>query len=509
MSQPNLFTPDFASTHGCAWFEPSATGARDLGKCAGWASITGLPAFRFSSWRDLSPTVVWWTNLTRAEAWSVGRWDKIREGDLFGPDWSGWLAERASPEEMAQVPLVCAGISETFARAGCWLSDWSARHAQSRPWSWDGGSVADLLADRVGWRQEPAAGPALILEAAYLEDVRQLPPAQSLAGQRRLVLSFPRRAHAALLFKQRHPVGEWEMLDEGAWPRDPDRVAAWMLEQTQPLLLKTAHLGWLDSADTVGPLWLGSRGCRFAGAEREAIWMTGEEARVYSRHALFSIEGAYRAQGWGRTLAPEGFTLEDGENPLVDLALSQELLAAALWRAAASPTRDSSQRRRVACSPRAVWWRAVDRQRCFDAVRKLASSGYRSTWHGQGQVAVIFDPAGDPVELARAIVQAGLLLPGLLAKALPLPPDAMPDTTLSLDHWLKRVSSMEGRLDIDRLVAPWVGPTQVKPILQEAVRRLVDLPPHSPAWAASWKDKLQRQARHSVDRLKALSSRYP
>lgn len=505
MNTSSLFHPDFASTHGCAWFEPSATGVRNLAQCGGWASIAGLPAKRFSSWKELSTEVVWWTNLTREEAWQTVRFDKIREGGLFGPDWSGWLAERASPEELASVPLVCAGVSETFARAGCWLAAWTRRLEQARPWAWEDGSMPDLLADRLGWRSEVSVGPQRVFEEAYLEEVNQRLPAQSLAGFRKLILSFPRRQHAAWLFKQRHPVGEWECLEEKAWPRNPDKIPYWLTEENKPLLVKVNEISWHVQDDQFSLLWLGSRGTRFAGAEREAIWMTGEEARVLSRHAQFAIEGVYRAEGWGNTPQPEGFDLDGVDNPLVDLALSQELLAASLWRAASSPTRESGNRRRDDFSPRAIWWRAADRQRCFEAARQLVVAGYRISSHGSGQVAVVFDPETDPSKLAQTIKNAGLLLPGLLARSLPIAEDAVPENSLIIDHWLKRESSLEGRLDIDRLVAPWLGPNQVKPILQEAASRLITLPSPNPTWSKEWSARLQAQARKSVDRLKKTS----
>lgn len=507
MSSGSLFHPDFASTHGCAWFEPSSTGVRDLGDCGGWASTAGLPAVRFAHWKELSTEVVWWTNLTRDEAWQTTRFDRIREGGLFGPDWSGWLAERASPEELARVPLVCAGVSETFARAGSWLATWCQSQQQARPWEWEDGSMPDLLADRLGWRKEASPGPQRVFEAAYAEEVIQRLPAQSLAGYRRLILSFPRRQHAHWLFRQRHPVGEWESLAEEAWPRNPDRIPHWLTEENQPLLVKVNAIAWNNPDEAAAQLWLGARGCRFAGAERESIWMTGEEARVLSRHAQFAIEGVYRAAGWGQTPEPAGFDLAGEENPLIDLALSQELLASSLWRAAASPTRETGSRRRDDFSPRAIWWRAADRQRCFEAGRQLLAAGYRVSAHGQGQVAVVFDPAADAPALATAIQRAGLLLPGLLARALPLDPGATPDTPQALDHWLKRESTLEGRLDIDRLVAPWLGPTKVKPILQEAAARLLALPTPSPAWATAWATKLQAQARRSVDRIRAALPR--
>lgn len=507
MSAGSLFHPDFASTHGCAWFEPSATGVRDLNKCAGWASIAGLPATRFTHWKDLSTDVVWWTNLNKDEAWQTTRFDRIREGGLFGPDWSGWLSERASPDELAQVPLVCAGVSETFARAGSWLASWCQRQEQARPWEWEDGSMPDLLADRLGWRDEEFSGPQRVFEAAYAEEVIQRLPAQSLAGYRRLILSFPRRQHANWLFQQRHPVGDWENLEDHAWPRNPDKIPHWLADEKQPILVKVNAIAWNNPDDPAAQLWLGARGCRFAGAEREAVWMTGDEARVLSRHAQFAIEGVYRAAGWGHTPAPAGFDLQGEENPLIHLALSQELLASSLWRAAASPTREAGSRRRDEFSPRAIWWRAADRQRCFEAARQLVSAGYRVNAYGQGQVAVIFDPAAEASSLAKSIQSAGLLLPGLLARSLPLDPRATPDTPQALDHWLKRESSLEGRLDIDRLVAPWLGPTQVMPIMKEAVSRLLTLPVPNSDWGNSWSGKLQSQARRSVDRLKASRSR--
>lgn len=497
-----LFTPDFASQHGCAWFEPSATGVRDMGNCGGWSSVAGLPSTRFESWRDLSADVIWWTNLTRMEAWSIADWQRVRPSDLFGLDWSGWMAERATPAELAQAPAITVGISETFARTASVLARWATDH-ELKPWTWEEGTVPELIASRLGWsgsRQVPS-WPEPVMEAAYLEDIKQYHLASTLSTHRRLVLSFPRRQHAAFLFSVPHPDGPWTMLEPGDWPSEPDKVSYWLLQNDKPLLVKAEDIHWLDPDDTIGPLWLGSRGSRFAGADRQPVWLTGSEAGFLSRYAQFSITAAWSAKQWGSTAVPAGFDLEPDDG-LADHAFSQDLISACLWRAATTPVREPGSRRRNRVEPRHVWWRAADRQRCFDSALVLARAGYEIAWHGQGQVAILFSPKSDPEHLSAAIAQAGLLLPGLLAKRHEISPDASVDDVVAVDHWIKQKASMQGKLNIDRLVAPWKGPNRVTPILQEAVSHLLKIPAPSQAWSDAWRARLEKQARKSVEKFK-------
>ena len=90
------FNGGYAQRHGCAWFEADAQGRRDPDKVSGWWAVGGEDAQRFSSWRDLPADVVWWTNLSRAEAWALGRWSTFKEGSLFGPDWPALMTESGS-----------------------------------------------------------------------------------------------------------------------------------------------------------------------------------------------------------------------------------------------------------------------------------------------------------------------------------------------------------------------------------------------------------------------------
>lgn len=499
------FGADYAAGHGCAWFSlPSSGAPKDPSTAGGWYSVAGLEAVKFSSWRDLPEGVIWWTNLDKSQIWALGAWRTLREGSMFGNEWSGWLSE-GQPVEPARIPMLVSSLSETFARTACWLSQW-LRNFNGKEWSWSEGSVPELIATHL--QALPAPGPVApasdpdpVFSAAYMERVKQSLSylgSRSNGTLRRLVLSFPRRPFAAGLLGLRFAQGPWEPVDRSLWPAE-GKHAVWIAQSKVPLLLRISSvIPMSDHADMVS-LWLGDRGCRFPNASRDPFWLTGEEAMWLSRHAFFSLDGVWRGSGWAVSPPVPGLDLSvPDQGPLVDVAMSQELVASSFWRAVATPVRDPQSRSRSRVSARALWCRAADRQKCFSAALALHRAGFPCSWFGDGQVCILFDPDGPPDVLASVIRAQGLIVPAMLSGSLPSP--SVPDAA-GLDLWIKRAGSVETRLDVDRLVAPWRGPVPVKPLLQEVVTRLSALPSPSPAWHSEWIRILRDQASRTVTRL--------
>lgn len=500
------FAGGYARHHGCAWFEADEKGHRDPNRAPGWWAVGGEPAQRFVSWRELPDGMVWWTNLTRAEAWSLGRWSTFKDGSMFGPDWPALMTESGHGASDEAVASAVSIWSETFARCAEWLSEWASQHDKEHPWSWGEGSLADALAPRLGWVPAKPEEPQPILQAAYSEGVDQEMPAALLTGRRKVVLAFPRVEYAHRLWSTRFPVGEWREIKQ--WPRGAEEKLAWMRSEDKPLLVRVTSLAWHSGQETAGALWLGLRGRRFPAAELEPLWLTGEEAITLGTFASLVIDEGFAGQGWSRLEPPPGWSFSSGD-PLASLSWSQALLSAAAWRAAASPTRDPRRRKRSWFTARAIWWRAADRARCFQAAMHLQQKGWTVLSYGQGQVTLLIDPSDDGARLADSVVKCGLLMPSLLARLAPVTADADHRDPVQVDRWLKQTGGAMPLLDVDRLVAPWAGTASaVRGVLEPAAQRLLALSPvPNAAWGAWWKDSLNQQARKSVDRLKARSKR--
>lgn len=501
------FSGGYARHHGCAWFEADAQGRREPDKARGWWSVGGEDAQRFESWRELPDRVIWWTNLSRPEAWSLGRWSTFKEGSLFGPDWPALMTESGHGASDEAVAGAVKAWSETFARCAEWLSDWASRHDPSRPWDWGEGTLADALAPRLGWVPTAPEEPQPILQAAYAEGVDQEVPSNLLVGRRRVVLAFPRVEHARRQWGTRFPAGAWREI--AGWPHAREDRMAWLRAQDMPLLVRAHIRAWRPGQEQPGILWLGLRGRRFPAAEMEPLWLTGEEAILLGTFADLDIDEGFVAQGWERLAVPPGWAM-GSDDPLVALSWSQALLADSAWRAAASPTRDPQRRRRAWFTGRSVWWRAADRARCFQAAWGLHQQGWAVLSFGQGQVTLLIDPDEDVARLADAIARAGLLMPSLVARMAPVTADADHQNLTQVDRWLKQAGGGAlPLLDVDRLVAPWVGTAAaVRSVLEPAAQRLMAVSPVPNApWAAWWRSALQQQARRSVDRLKARATR--
>ena len=501
------FLGGYARRHGCAWFELGDQGASSPDQAKGWYSVGGLPALRFQSWRELPEGVIWWTNLSRAEAWSLGRWSVFKEGALFGPDWPALMTESGHGASDEAVAGAVRAWSETFSRCAEWLSNWASLHDAQNPWDWGEGTLADALAPRFGWVPDAAEEPQPILQAAYVETIDQEMPAHLLAGRRRVTLAFPRVDHSRRLWGTRYPKGEWKEVN--AWPRSGEDRLAWVRSQEKPLLVRIRILGWRPGQEAMGALWLGLRGRRFPAAEMGPLWLTGEEAVLLGTFAQLDIDEGFVGNGWTKLPPPEGWSMSS-DDPLVTLSWSQALLADAAWRSAASPTRDPQKRRRSWFTSRSVWWRAADRMRCFQAASALHQKGWAILGYGQGQVTLLVDTDQQASPLADAIMQAGLLMPSLIARLAPVTALADHTDMVQVDRWLKQTGgSALPLIDVDRLVAPWPGSAaEVRGVIEPAAQRLFKLSPvPNTAWQSWWSTSLNQQARRSVDRLKARFQR--
>lgn len=500
------FDGGYAQRHGCAWFEPDAQGRRDPNVASGWWAVGGEPAQRFSSFKDLPGNITWWTNLSRAESWALGRWTSFKEGSLFGPDWPALMTESGHGADDAAVAAAVSAWSETFARAAAWLADWAQAHDPDRPWEWGEGSLADALAPRLGFVAAEPEGIQPILQAAYTEVVDQEMPARLLAGRRRVVLAFPRVDHVRRLWSARVPTGQWRPIQE--WPRPSEERLAWVRGQDRPVLARVVSMAWRPGQESAGMLWLGLRGRRFPASEVEPLWLTGEEAVVLGTFADLTLDEGFLAQGWTTVASPPGWPMES-DDPLVGLSWSQALLSFAAWTAAASPTRDPQRRKRSWFTSRSVWMRAADRARCFRSAWQLQQKGWTVLRYGQGQVTLLIDPAEAVPPLANAIEDAGLLMPALIARLSPITAQADHADLVQVDRWLKQAGGVVSLLDVDRLVAPWAGTAaEVRAVLEPAAQRLLSLSPSpNAAWTAWWRSAMNQQARRSVDRLKARAQR--
>lgn len=500
-------SPRFARQHGCAWFdiEPGA----DLRTAGIWVSRGGEPFERVHGVSALDPGVVWWSNLTLAQTWMVGRLAQIKDSSWLGMAWPDLLSEQGQRPDGAVVEL----WSETYARLAEWVSELARVLQPDRPWAWGEGRLEDVLANRWNWfvPRDRASRPQPVLNAAWVDRVEHVPPGgpQQWSGRRRVVLGLPRAVHARQVWSSRIPAGAWTLVEEGDWPRVPEERLRWLQAQRQPLLIRVDRVEWSAGQDELGRTWLGLRGRRYAADIPEPIWMTGDEALDLARWGRFEIESAYQAERWEYGSLPEWLEGELNDSPLGETSLMLGLVAQATWQAASSPTRDPQQRTSGATEASMVWRRAADRRACFEAAQRLLARGIPVMNHGQGQVTIAADAHMPLPELAEAIKGAGLVLPRALALQLPLQESMASDNPLDVLHWLARSGEVNALWDVDRLVAPWLGPgTEITQLLNNAARRLARIDSSScPALGTWWRQALPAQLTRAAERLRSAAHR--
>lgn len=511
----NAFQPDFSRQHGCAWFVwPAGSAVHEPEKTGGWASIGGEPAFQFQRASDLPKNVLWWTNLSKSEAWSLGRWSHIKHAGFLGPDWISLMSEWGFPKEIDELKIACSSWAEVLARMAEWLNRWNSKMIASSSdepnpdWSWGDGDFYEVLSDRLGWFvPKDQSHPAL--SVAYCDQVDQEIPAMHLSSKRKLFVSLPRTQHARFLWNTRYPSGSFKEITPTQWPSSPSDRWAWIAQQQNPILIRFDEVRWRTGFEREAQLWWGLRGRRFAAAAMDPVWMTGEEALEMQPLIDADPAACLQASGWTSIPSIDRWPLDD-RGVLFDNSLVTGLLCEGLWRAAATPIRTPTKRIKSGVSPRAVWWRAADRRRCYQMAKIFQEKGFDVLSYGQGGVCVLFDP--DTVlmqDWVDALEKSGARAP--LSLALHLSMDGS-FNDVSVDRWLKKTGTMENWLFLDRLLWPWMGreKSALKPILEHAMRSLGGLtPPASSApnaitpdeWARQWKNELRLRAKQAVQEI--------
>lgn len=506
----DAFKPDFSRKHGCAWFVwGSESTVRQPEKTGGWASIGGDPAFYFSSPDELSKDVIWWTNLSKPEAWSLGRWSHIKHSGFLGPQWLTLISEWGFPAELDMLKISCAAWAEVLARLGNLLSRWNARYVDKTKkdntvsWEWGDGDFSDALAERLNLNTDRSQSHP-VLETAFCDVIENELPVSSLVGKRKVTMSLPRVEHARKILGTRYPVGDFTEVPLAEWSADIERRWDWLNKQTLPVLVRFEDIQYRVGMERKAQLWWGLRGRRFAGSMMEPVWLTAEEALEMHEHTETYPTAALRAKGWTRMN-----DIEEWPNVPSNFAYNNSIVAGlmqeALWRAAATPVRTPTKRIKSGVSPRAIWWRSADRRACFQVAWIFQEKGFYIHSYGEGVVTLVFDPKTVlNVDWVHSIEHSQVRVPKALAHHMPITKEL---TSGNVDVWLKSTQEIDAWLKVDRLLWPWIGSQTkiLKDMLELSLRTLASIP--APAslspeerkeWSSQWKNELMQSSRNAV-----------
>ena len=507
----DAFKPDLSRKYGCAWFVwGNEGGARAPEKTGGWASIGGDPAFQFHNPNELPKDIIWWTNLSKPEAWSLGRWSHIKHAGFLGPHWLSLMSEWGFPSELEDLKIACSAWSEILARLGNVLTRWNAQHNPKSPakfsahaWEWGDGDFHEVLAEKLGWTtQRVDANP--ILQAAFCDVVENEVAPNLLNGKRKMTLTLPRVEHARQILATRYPVGEFTEVPVAEWAVESEQRWEWLRKQIHPVLLRFDDITYRAGHEAEAQLWWGLRGRRFAGAMMEPVWLTGEEALEMCFHTEATPMVALRSKGWTRLN-----DVAHWPNPNMGFAYDNSivggLLHEALWRAAATPSRTPTKRIKSGVSARAVWWRSADRRACYSVALQFQQKGFTVVSYGEGCITVVFDPkivlVADWVDVLE---HTEVRVPRLLGENMRPPHDI---TAHNIDVWLKSSQDIQAWLKLDRLLWPTVGHNaqEWKSVLELALRSLAAVPPpqglngdEAKKWSSQWKDELMKCSRTAL-----------
>lgn len=523
----NAFEPDLTKKYGCAWFMwDSKDPVRNPERTGGWASIGGDEPFYFKNPKELSKDIVWWTNLSKPEAWSLGSWSHIKHASFLGPNWLSLMSEWGLPNELDELKKYCTIWAELFARLSSIFIRWNnasidldnleENNVYNNEWKLGDGDLHDVLSSKLNFIIDKSESNP-ILEKAFFDIIENELPANALNNKRKITLTLPRVEHARKILNNRYPVGEFEEVKAKDWPIEEEERWDWVQEQHLPILLRFDQVIFRTGYEKEAQLWWGLRGKRFINSMMEPVWLTSEEALEMMVHTEAYPSVAMKGKGWVRFSDVKNWP-EIPRNFLYDNSIISGLLAESLWRAASTPARTPTKRIKSGVTPRAIWWRSVDRRSCYKVAKEFQSKGFTVTSYGEGMVTVLFDPQTTLIsDWIDVFNKTGVKIPKMLANEMPLNEfanfkDESSISSKSIDIWLKSTQDIYIWCLLDRLLWPSVelpkdmlkselelslrtvasiqAPEEIKEISKDKVKE----------WSNLWKNQLMENSRSAVRR---------
>jgi hypothetical protein len=478
--------------HGCAWF----TDAQQPVPKTGWYAIAGEPAQAFSPDQPLPPEAVFWTNLTPAQIWAMGQWQRRHPAAWFGDSVMSW---RQDAPAYGAPEVATARWSETVQRMALFWSAWAKERTPQLPWDWGQGAVSEAVQARLPLLSSDTEGlPEPLVRETSQTSLKVQWPSGPWGQWRKVVFRHSPVAQLRGLKGLRVPQGPWTPWPCSASPQ-PDRWT-WIRTQQLPVLVRVGELQWRVGHSERGEVWLGQRGRVFSAASMEPFWITGEEALELAGLAEVTWLDGYQAHAWD-TLQVDPLWLPDENNTLQAVSLTQQWVASAAWRSLAHPGRDPQTRQPMAPRTSWLWAQAWDRSQMRRRAQVFLDRGAVVLEYGDASLTVAWPEHQSAQDIVEACRQAQLMVPPLLAQARP-PAGVDVTRPWDLQYWLDAQAKAHPdlRWDIDRLVFPWPG-TGVKGVMKDAVRRLLAVPLPQDAGMPAWKNLLQVQAQQAVNRL--------
>lgn len=502
------FKSSYMRKHGCAWFIwDNDNPVHQVEKTGGWASIAGEPAFEFHRPQDLPKDIIWWTNLTKAEAWSLGRWSYIKHAGFLGPNWSSLMSEWGYPQELNELKIACSIWSEIFSRLSIWLSVWSSKFYEQgkKPhpnWSWGDGEFYEALGDKLDVFLPKDKNTSPILNEAYCDLIVNELGQHDLKNKRKITLTFPRIAHAKKILANRYPLGDFVEVPLSDWPSDMEQRWDWIKKQTCPLLIRFDDITWKEDSINEAKLWWGMRGRKFSGPILNSIWLTAEEALEMHEFTQADPSVVLMAFGWQQYTLPI-YWPKQTENFLEDNSIVSGLLYENLWRSLSTPLRTPSKRLKSQVSAQAIWWRSADRRACFQLAQFCQKKGWTVISYGEGTVTIGFDPQKTFIQdWSDLIEKTKITVPKMIASSLE---EKTVLNSENIDRWLKQCKSLETWKHLDRIVWPWLDTDKLhlKKVLEKSLLFLGHLPPpmQNEKWLSDWKSELVKCSRKSLKNM--------
>lgn len=497
---------------GCAWFIwQEDVIDRHPQNASGWYSVEGAQAAWFNSFEDLPPNVVWWTNLSKTEAWSTNKANILKYDGFLGTDWLSLLSRWGKPSGVEDLKKSIAIYSELFTRVNTKLNNiFSKSDALSPEWSWlNGEDLMELLGmqfnfERINFSESINSETPPYPDKAFLKEIDANINEFLLKDKRKITLPIYPIEHFKFITNTKIPHGKWSEIPKEHYPKNDD--SRWQYIQDnihKPMIVAFLNepVARIGQERALKALW-GTRGKTFAGDIYKKVWLTAEEAIEFMECSKTAPTEVWIAEGW-QDIPNNIKNIIQLEDVIDNSLLTNEIILTALWKTLAYPFRGKTRRKNAPNSMN-VWLSSRDRLHCIKKIKKILKYNIDITSYGNGRLQFAFNNNDLSIGDWQSILKdAETVTPLEMSKVCNIPINPI-DSEKSLNEWLiLREQPVEAWIMLDRLITPNMiyGKNALKESMSESLKTITNIPIQNNSSKEKLRAMLIDKSRQSLEKL--------
>ena len=410
-NRPNPLNINSLNNYGFLFFKKTkGLPARQWG---GWFSIGGSDPVKFENINNLTSDILWWTNLSKNEYWSLGKFKNIKSGDFFGVDFQSLMKEYKISDESPEV--LCKAWSEIFSMVIDQIS--FSLSKRNIVLNFGDGNCYDFFRKISNNNNENIDVTfEKIIESSYDEKIKiQIPP-NIVSNKKIIKLSKSRSVYFKKIINNGvYPDGNWIPIGKDKLPENEDKKRNFIEKNKKfPMLINIEKIksridpknNWSLKNNTA--LFFGDR---IDHIMPSSIWIIREEYETIKDDCDFEIKNILINDNYTK-IKNEILSAVINDKVIFDHSIVKQIITSAYFYSLSSQTRDNNKtRRKFKITPKELWMKKIDNIFCFKMAKNLQEKGFIVVNYGNGEVSIACDNSLNLNLLIETCEKNGLVIP--------------------------------------------------------------------------------------------------